>query len=378
MTTSALTARRIFDGETLRTGQAILVSRSVVEAIVNLHDLPEGAAVRDFGDAILSPGFVDVQVNGGGGVLFNDAPSKAAVETITSAHRAYGTAALLPTLITDTPDVTRQAIDAAIEAENNGVEGFAGLHLEGPHLSVKRHGAHDPGLIRPMNDDDLHMLLSAKDRLRTLVSTVAPESVTESQIRALAKAGIIVSLGHSDCSYDTAMRCFDAGATMVTHLFNAMSQLSNREPGLVGAALASGAVSAGLIADGFHVHAASMAAALRAKAGPGDVFLVTDAMSTVGSDLAEFTLKGRRILREGGRLTLEDGTLAGADIDMLSCVRNAHRMLGLPLEAALAMATSAPAKAIRRPELGRIRPGERVSLIALTPDLSAVEHVKLA
>ena len=222
------------------------------------------------------------------------------------------------------------------------------------------------------------MLLSAKDRLRTLVSTVAPESVTESQIRALAKAGIIVSLGHSDCSYDTAMRCFDAGATMVTHLFNAMSQLSNREPGLVGAALASGAVSAGLIADGFHVHAASMAAALRAKAGPGDVFLVTDAMSTVGSDLAEFTLKGRRILREGGRLTLEDGTLAGADIDMLSCVRNAHQMLRQSVEAALAMATSAPANAIRRPELGRIRVGERVSLIALKPDLSQVEQILLA
>ena len=151
MTFIALTARQIFDGEKMRTGQVILTSRGTVEAIVGLRDLPEGAEVRDFGDAILSPGFVDVQVNGGGGVLFNDAPSRAAVETIIAAHRAFGTVALLPTLITDTPDVTRQAIDAAIEAENNGVEGFAGLHLEGPHLSVKRHGAHDPALIRPMD-----------------------------------------------------------------------------------------------------------------------------------------------------------------------------------------------------------------------------------
>lgn len=372
------TAAQLFDGEKLVARMAVVVEGGVIQSVVQAARLPADINVVDFGDVILSPGFVDLQVNGGGGVMLNDEPSLQAIKTIISAHMGFGTGWLLPTLITDTPEVTRRAVEAAIEAERTGTDGFAGLHLEGPHLSIKRQGAHDPALIRPMEDDDLAFLLEAKSKLRTLLVTLAPESVTPDQIARLATAGVIVSLGHSDCSYETAMRCFDAGATMVTHLFNAMSQLGNREPGLVGAALTSSKVSAGLIADGFHVHPASMAAALKSKAGPGAIFLVTDSMSTVGSDIQSFTLNGRQIIRSGGRLTLADGTLAGADIDMLACVRNAHDMLGLPIEAALAMATSAPANAVRRSDLGRLLPGSRASLIALSPDLQSARKVHQA
>ncbi len=366
-------AAMIFDGEATHESSAMLVEGGEVKAITPLADIPGDARMIDHGDNILCPGFVDVQVNGGGGVMFNDNPSVESIATICNAHRPFGTMSLLPTLITDTPENTARAVAAAIEAQRQSVKGFAGLHLEGPHLSQKRNGAHDPALIRPMDASDLAALLKAREQLPTLLTTVAPESVSPGQISAMAKAGIIVSLGHSDCTYDMAMRCFDAGATMVTHLFNAMSQLGNREPGLAGAALASGAVSAGLIADGFHVHPATMGAALRAKTGPGSIFLVTDAMATVGSDIQSFMLNGREISRRDGKLTLADGTLAGADIDMISCVRFARERLGLSVPDALHMATGAAASSIGRVDIGRLRSGSCAAFLILNPGLDVLK-----
>ena len=369
----AVTAARIFDGEHILEGVAVVIGDNVVKAIVPRDTVD----ARDLGDVTLAPGFVDVQVNGGGGVLFNNNITPEGIATICAAHRKLGTAWLLPTLITDTPDNTSSAIEAAVEAQETRVAGFAGLHLEGPHLSVARKGAHDPALIRPMDEPDLARLLNAKERLRTLLVTVAPESVTPDQIRTMARAGIIVSLGHSDCSHDTAMRCFDAGASMVTHLFNAMSQLTNREPGLVGAALSAGSVSAGLIADAIHVHPTSMRAALKAKNGPGPIFIVTDAMATAGSGIQSFELNGRTIHRakpshgSPGRLTLADGTLAGADIDMATSIRVLVEQAGVGLEQALAMATSLPAKAIMRDNLGRIAVGAAA-------DFAVIENLQSA
>ncbi len=369
MSLACYTAGQIFDGEALHHSSALIVENGRVKAISALSNLPAGTAVADLGAGMIAPGFVDLQVNGGGGVMFNDNPSVEAIENICAAHRPFGTTSLLPTLITDTPANTAKAVAAAIEAERRGLQGFAGLHLEGPHLSQRRHGAHDPELIRSMTAEDLHNLLSAKEKLTTLLTTVAAESVTVDQIAAMAKAGIIVSIGHSDCNYDTAMRCFDAGASMVTHLFNAMSQLGNREPGLVGAALDRGSVYAGLIADGHHVHPAAMRAALKAKTKPGGIFLVTDAMSTVGSAIQSFTLNGREILRQGGRLTLADGTLAGADIDMISCVRLVQRQLTEDRLDALCMAASVPSSAISRgDDLGHLKPGCRADFVHLDAD----------
>ena len=374
MTKIAYSAPQIFDGHTAHHNSALLVEHGLVIAIVPLSAVPQEAKRVEFHTGILSPGFVDLQVNGGGGRMLNDDPSLEVIQIICAAHRPFGSTALLPTLITDTPHTTAKAVIAAIAAQDAKVQGFAGLHLEGPHLSVARQGAHDPNLIRPMSDDDLRALLNAKQKLNTLLTTVAPESVTPAQIRAMASEGIIVSLGHSDCDYKTAMACFEAGASMVTHLFNAMSQMGNREPGLVGAALDCGLVSAGLIADGFHVHTATMRAAFKTKTGPGALFLVTDAMSTVGSDITSFELNGRTILRQGGRLTLADGTLAGADIDMISTVRFAAEHLGLSNFEALAMATSAPARAIGQDHaMGTFRTGSKADLLHLTNDLEVIQ-----
>ena len=368
--TEAVTAARIFDGERLLEGMAVVIEAGVIKAIVPKASID----ARDLGDVILTPGFVDIQVNGGGGVLFNNDISLRGIRAICAAHRSLGTAWLLTTLITDTASNTDKAIGAALEAEAERVPGFAGLHLEGPHLSVARKGAHDPALIRPMEATDLERLLEAKERLQTLLVTVAPENVTPAQIAILAKAGIIVSLGHSDCSYDSAMRCFEAGASMVTHLFNAMSQLTNREPGLTGAALAAGAVSAGLIADAIHVHPSTIATALRAKAGSGSIFLVTDAMATAGSDIQSFDLNGRTIHRHDGRLTLADGTLAGADIDMVTNIRTLVEKSGAGLEYALAMATRLPVMAISRKELGRIAVGMRAEFSVIDKNFTKAKY----
>lgn len=365
----------IFDGERGHLSSALAVKRGVVEEIVAQTAVPENGDVTRFSSGMIAPGFVDLQVNGGGGVLLNDDTSAQGIASICAAHRAYGVTSLLPTLITDTPQRTGAAIAAAREAAKHKTVGFCGLHLEGPHLSIARKGTHDPALIRPMTAADLDVLIAAKDGLETLLVTVAVESATPEQVKALAKSGVRVSLGHSDADYDTAMKYFDAGATCVTHLYNAMSQLGNREPGLVGAALASGGVHAGLIADGFHVHPQSMKFALLAKTGPGRIHLVSDAMSTVGSDIKGLTLNGRRIYRKDGRLTLADGTLAGADTDMISSVRLVHEQLGVERQEALRMAGLYPAQCIgRSDEIGALKPGSRADFLHLseTLDVEAV------
>ena len=264
---------------------------------------------------------------------------------------------------------TRAAIAAAIAAE--GQPGLLGLHLEGPHFDPRRKGTHDPALIRPMTDDDLATLTRAAQALPHLICTVAPEAVTTAQIAALAQAGATVSLGHSDCSFEQARAGFDAGATMATHLFNAMSPLTHRAPGLTGAALDDGRVWAGLIADGFHVDAAALRIALRGKAGPGRMFLVSDAMSTIGTDLPGFLLNGRQIFRKDGRLTLADGTLAGADIAQIDGLRHLHLTLGLPLADALQLAALFPAQAVGAADIGHLQPGARADFVALTPAITA-------
>ncbi|MCD1263708.1 N-acetylglucosamine-6-phosphate deacetylase [Shinella sp. AETb1-6] len=343
---TAITGARIFDGDLWHEHSALLISDGRIAAIASYRDVPAEARIVPMDGLSLVPGFVDLQVNGGGGVLLNERPDVEGIRTICAAHARFGTTALLPTLITDSVAVTTAAIDAGLAARAAAVPGFLGLHLEGPHLSIARKGAHDPAFIRPMEQEDLARTIAARTGLDALLMTLAPENATNEQIAALHAAGVTVSLGHSDCGYATAAAAVTAGAQMTTHLFNAMSQLGNREPGMVGAALDLGHINAGLIADGYHVHPVSIGAALRAKRGPGRIFLVTDAMSPLGTDMTSFFLNGREIFREGGRLTLADGTLAGADIDMASCIRFMHDTVGIDLEEALRMASLYPAEAI--------------------------------
>ena len=357
----AFTGADIFDGTRLHPGAVLVVADGIVETVAG--SVPRGAAEVALPGGVLAPGLLDLQVNGGGGVMVDGATTASTLAAICATHVRLGATGILPTLITDTAEATASVIAAGAAAAQAQVPGFLGLHLEGPHLDPRRKGAHDPALIRPLADDDLARLIAAAARLPTLMVTLAPESAAPAQIAALAAAGVIVSLGHSDCTHAEARAAIAAGASCATHLFNAMSQLGNREPGLVGAVL-SGGLPAGLIADGLHVAPEVLRIAVAAR--PEGLFLVSDCMAVAGTDLSEFTLNGRRILRREGRLTLEDGTLAGADLTLPQALRVMVEAVGLTAERALAMATSAPASAIGRGDtLGHLRPGRVADMVHL-------------
>ena len=367
--TEVLTGAPIFDGARLLDHHALVVEDGIIAAI-----LPEAQAPvqgRRVLHGFLAPGFLDLQVNGGGGLMVDGATDLAVLRHICAAHRALGTAGILPTLITDTAEATARVIAAGIAAAEAQVPGFLGLHLEGPHLDLRRKGAHDPGLIRPMDEDDLARLCDAARRLPALMVTLAPEAATPRQIAALAGAGAVVSLGHTDCDYDTAQAALAAGARCVTHLFNAMSQVGHRAPGLAGAVL-SGDAGAGLIADGLHVHPAVMRLALAAR--PQGIFLVSDCMAFAGTDLTRMELGGREILRGNGRLTLADGTLAGADLTLPQAVGNLVREVGIAPDRALAMASSVPAAVIGLQDShGALAPGRRAGMVLLDQDFALRE-----
>ncbi|MGR9170353.1 N-acetylglucosamine-6-phosphate deacetylase [Rhizobium sp. KDH_Rht_773_N] len=368
MTRKIFTGARIFDGERFHDERALIVKDGHVEAIVGLNDLPEGEVARLAG-GVLSAGFVDAQVNGGGGRMLNDEPSPDSMYMIADGHRPYGTTALLPTLITDTAAATAAAIEAAKVAVKSN-RGVAGLHLEGPHLAPARKGAHLAELMRPVEDRDVKAFIAAREAIGTLLVTMAAEQVTVAQVRELSEAGVIVSIGHSDSTSEAAEARFDAGARGVTHLFNAMSQLAHRAPGLVGAAIDHPAVWCGIIADGHHVDPKALRTALRAKRGEGRLFFVTDAMSLVGSQTDTFTLNGRTVRRERGgfcsKLVLSDGTLAGSDVDMASTIRYGVTYLDLTLAEALRMATLYPARFLRLADRGHLSPGARADLVHFT------------
>jgi len=362
---------RIFDGQRFHDDKALIISGGRVEAIAAAGELPEGDHIR-FDGGVLSAGFIDAQVNGGGGRMLNDEPSPASMYMIADGHRPYGTTALLPTLITDTADATAAAIEAAKEAVKTS-RGVAGLHLEGPHLAPARKGAHLAELMRPVEEKDVKAFISAKEAIGTLLVTMAAEQVTAKQVRELSEAGVTISIGHSDCSSEAAETRFDAGARGVTHLFNAMSQLGHRAPGLVGAAIDHPSVWCGIIADGHHVDPKALRTALRAKRGEGKLFFVTDAMSLVGSEKDSFTLNGRTVRRERGgfcsKLVLSDGTLAGSDVDMASTIRYGVTYLELTLAEALRMATLYPARFLNLEGYGHLSPGARADLVHLTDAL---------
>lgn len=365
MTRQIFTGARVFDGQRFWADRAVVIEDGTIVALPPEAAAPPGAR-QVLAGGVLAPAFLDLQVNGGGGLMVDGTTDLVALRRICATHLRLGSVGVLPTLITDTPEATARVIAAGVAAARAGVAGFLGLHLEGPHLDLRRKGAHDPALIRPMQADDLAALCDAAQALPALMVTVAPASATPEQIAALARAGVIVSLGHSDCTLAEAQAAIAAGASSITHLFNAMSQLGNRAPGLVGAALDSN-VHAGLIADGIHVDPAVIRIALAAR--PQGLFLVSDCMAFAGTDLAEITLGGRRIRRSNGRLTLEDGTLAGADLTLPQAVKVMISEVGAPPEVALALATSAPAAVIGQGDRhGHLAAGRAADMVHLDPD----------
>ncbi|HET7730947.1 MAG TPA: N-acetylglucosamine-6-phosphate deacetylase [Usitatibacter sp.] len=356
-----LNARVLLDGRLVE-GRAVLVQDDRIAAVVEPSDARcRGAQRHDLAGALLLPGFIDVQVNGGGGILFNDAPTVESIRAIGEAHRRFGTTAFLPTLISDDIPVIRRAIAAVRSAIEQRVPGVIGIHIEGPFINAERRGAHDAAKVRALDEAGVQALMESSGG-STLV-TLAPEATTPETIRRLAGAGLLVCAGHTNATFEQLRAAFAAGVRGVTHLFNAMSPLGSREPGAVGAALLDPECWCGIIVDGRHVHPAALQLALRAKR-LDRFMLVTDAMPCVGAAQGSFLLQGRRIQVRDGVCVDDGGVLSGSAIDMATAVRNAMDLLGLPLEQAVAMASAHPARFLGlEGERGRIAPGCRADLV---------------
>ena len=363
----ALLDGRVFTGDQILEGRAVLVEDGLVSAVLREDDVPAGMPVGNLRGGLLAPGFIDLQVNGGGGVLFNDEPTVEGIRTIGATHRRYGTTGFLPTLITDGLEVVGRAIGAAREAMAEGVPGVLGIHLEGPFLNPKRKGVHDQKKMRVMDEAACDLLCSLGTGV-TLV-TLAPETVQDGLVRRLALAGVVVAAGHTAATFEQIAAARREGVSGFTHLFNAMTPLTGRKPGVVGAALDDPDSWFGIVVDGYHVHPASLRIAIAAKP-PGRVALVTDAMPTVGSDNPTFLLNGERITAVEGCCATAEGTLAGSDLDMASAVRNSVDLLGLPLEESLRMASAYPAQIIGQEQrYGRIEKGYAADFVLLGESL---------
>jgi N-acetylglucosamine-6-phosphate deacetylase len=359
---------RVFDGERLHVDIDVILDGGRIEALVK-RSVPEydDAERVDLGGHLLAPGLIDLQLNGGGGVLFNDAPHGRSLNTIGSAHRQFGTTAFLATLITDSDKVMAQAIAAVDEAIAERLPGVIGIHLEGPHLNAAYKGVHDANRMRELDEAAFGRITSLKSG-RTLV-TLAPETVDAALITRLVAKGIVVCGGHSEADYEQTRRALDAGLCGFTHLFNAMTGMQSRAPGMVGAALEDEASFFGIIADGYHVHPAMFAVAVASKT-IGKAVLVSDAMPSVGSASKNFNLFGVPVQAEDGRCVTPEGRLAGSDIGLITAVKNACRFAPIDQYEALRMASTYAAHAIGlEQELGYVRPGYRANLIELDETL---------
>jgi N-acetylglucosamine-6-phosphate deacetylase len=365
---TALVNGRILAGERIVSGQTVLLSQGRIDSVVAAADSRcRGAVIVDLEGHILLPGFIDVQVNGGGGVLFNDDPSLESIRAIGAAHRRFGTTGFLPTLISDDLDTIGQAIAAVQASLDTRLPGALGIHIEGPFLNWARRGVHDPKHLRRLDNGVISLLCSLHGG-RTVL-TLAPEMTTTGMIAELAANGILISAGHSDANFAQTSAAIAHGVRGFTHLFNAMAPLAPREPGIVGAALFDSNTWCGIIVDGHHVDPVMLKLALRCKRH--DKFmLVTDAMPPVGSPEPSFVLQGRTIHVKDGVCRDENGTLAGTGLDMATAVRNAVSLLGLEIAEAARMASEYPAAFLGLDgELGRIAPGYRANLVLLDDEL---------
>lgn len=363
----AVLAERVFDGRGWHRNAAVLIRDGRIHGMGAWGEVPDGWPRRRLPEgALLAPGFIDLQVNGGGGVLLNDDPSAEAMRAISRAHRRFGTTACLPTLITTSRQRTQSAVAAARSAA--GSDGVLGLHLEGPFISPARPGIHQADHIITPSLSDLDWMADLAGAGPSLV-TLAPERLPHGFLARLAATGVRISVGHSEATAEIVLQSIADGLSGVTHLFNAMPPLSGRAPGIIGAAFAEQRLIAGIIADGIHVDPLAIRAAFAAK-GADRMVLVTDAMPTVGTSLEQFQLMDRTISLHKGRLTAADGTLAGSHLTMALAVRNAVSLAKLPLDDALRAASLTPAKFLGLDrDHGALICGARADMVALTPDL---------
>jgi len=364
----AVAADILFDGSKTYRNAAVVVEGQRIINVVQTTDLPRDVDVKSLpAGAWLAPGFIDIQVNGGGDVLFNDAPTPETIATLVSAHRRFGTTSLLPTLITDS-DEKMHAAHAAVEAMVSVEPSVLGIHLEGPFLSIDKRGVHDANFIREPTQSDLDFL--CLERKGVMLVTLAPETVPQRFIRRLAKSGARIALGHSMATYDETRAAIAEGLSGFTHLFNAMRPLGSRDPGPIAAVLESDQCSFGMIVDGVHVHPAMLRLALRGRSDP---MLVTDAMPPVGGRRTSFPLYHQEIRVVEGRCLRADGTLSGTLLDMATAVRNCVSFLQISLEDALRFASRNPAEFLGLGhKLGRLAPNYRADMVALDPQTLSI------
>ncbi|MFW8591277.1 N-acetylglucosamine-6-phosphate deacetylase [Glaciecola sp. 2405UD65-10] len=359
----------IFDGEALLDGYALIIDDDTITDLIPQASLPKDLPIGlDLKGQTLAPGFIDLQVNGGGGVMFNSAPSVESLKIIADAHRQYGSTGIYPTLITDSFDAMRKAIAAVTQAIDEGVDGILGIHLEGPFLNPERKGAHAQEKFCIIDDEGFDIVTSLS-KGKTLI-TIAPELTSPSMISKIVEAGVVVSAGHSSANFDECELALNAGLSGFTHLYNAMTPLQSRAPGMVGAALANENSWFGIIADGFHMHPAAFKVAVSAKQ-KGGAILVTDAMSTVGSKSKSFVLDGQTIHAINGRCTNSEGSLAGSDLNMNAAVKNAIKFAHLDWTEAVRMASVYPAIAMGIDnEMGYLKAGYKANAVLLDQHLN--------
>lgn len=368
MTQLRIHTPRLFDGERFIDNQVLTIADGKILAIDE-----DTSQVDVVASGLVVPGYIDLQVNGGGGALFNDQPSVDKLKTIMAAHAKFGTTAMLPTLITDKVSVMAEAADAIAQAIKEGVPGIIGVHFEGPHLSVAKKGTHCADYIRAISEAEWQVL--SRQDIGEVMVTIAPETVSAEEIQHMVELGIKVCLGHTNADYQTAEQAVNAGASGFTHLFNAMSPLQGREPGVVGCALLNDNTSCGLIVDGHHVDYASCKLAIKTKP-QGKVFLVTDAMPPVGTEQTQFALYDRTVYVEDGKLTSTTGELAGSSLDMAAAVKNTHEGLGIALDESLRMAALYPAQYIYQDKdvvRGELKVGKQADFLILNDDLSVAQ-----
>ncbi|WP_218397416.1 N-acetylglucosamine-6-phosphate deacetylase [Alteromonas lipotrueae] len=355
---------QLFDGYVFHTNTRFEVKNSLITSLTP-NSTPGDATTLE---GLVMPAMVDVQVNGGGGVQFNEAPTLATLQQMANAYLSKGTGSLMPTLITDNINTMQQGADAIAQALQWNAGAIVGVHFEGPHLSIAKKGMHSAQVIRPLGEDEF-ALFTRKDVGKVMV-TLAPETVSINDIKRLTEAGVIVSLGHSNASADECLAAFDAGATGATHLYNAMSQLTGRAPGLVGSALHRNNIYCGLIVDHQHVHPISAELAIRLK-GDNRLMLVTDAMAPAASEADHFSYHGMKIYRKDNALKLDDGTLAGSILTLEEAIQNTHFDLNVALQSTLKMVTSTPASFLGlQSNIGILAPGAIANFTTLDKNLA--------
>jgi len=351
----------IHTGDEVLYNKAILIDGNRIERTLDIDNVPKEIEVLDAEGLNVAPGFIDIQVNGAGGKLFTDEPDEDCIRTMFNAQKRFGTTNFLPTLMSTSVEKMLRAINTVKSLVESRKFGVLGLHLEGPYFNENKIGVHDKRYVRKMSASEIELIVK-QGKGAVKVFTVAPEAIDESHIRKITQAGIIVSAGHTNATYNQTAQAFRSGMTSVTHIFNAMSQLTAREPGVVGAALDYEKVWAGIIADGLHVDIACIRVCKRIKGAR--LILVTDSMPPVGSNISSFKLGELEVLYSDGKCVTKDGVLGGSALDMATAVRNCVQKAGIPMSEALRMASTYPAEFLGVDgELGKIKPGYVANLV---------------